>query len=147
MTVHIYQGRRRRARGNPMERTHHLHAQKQDDQRGEGDRRVPSAGGEGGPERVGATLRDILADLGRPVALRTELGPPGPEAPRDEVERVLVREPDRSMTLVRDPGAEACRLAGPNLGDGDLERGVTVIGRPERGARGDPGRRGVSGEE
>ena len=63
------------------------------------------------------------------------------------MERVLVREPYRPMALVRDPGAQARSLAGSHLGDGDLERRVAAIGRPERGRGSDPRRRGVSGEE
>src|SRR5207249_8338074 len=54
-----------------------------------------------GPERLGAPRGDLAPQLERPVALPSELGAPGPETSRDEVERVLVREADGAVRLMR----------------------------------------------
>src|SRR5262245_62934375 len=72
--------------------------------------RPRSPRGEVGPERVRPALCRAAAELGRPVALRPELGAPRPEPPRHEVQRVLVREADGPVALVRDARAEAGRL-------------------------------------
>src|SRR6266545_6660686 len=86
-----------------------------------------SAGGHVRPEGVGAARRDLAAEGGGPISLGAELGPPGPEPPRDEVQRVLVREADGAVALVRDTRAEARRLTGADLGDGDVERGIARV--------------------
>src|SRR5712691_9236200 len=74
-----------------------------------------------GPERLGAPRGYLAPQLERPVALPSELRAPGPEAPRDEVERMLVGEADGPVTLMGDARAEARGLADANLGHGDLE--------------------------
>ena len=85
---------------------------------------------------------------GRPVALAAELGAPRPEPARDEVQRVLVREADGAVGLVRDAGAEAGRLARAHLGAPRSRRPAS----PRSAARnallgGDAGRGHVTGEE
>src|SRR5712692_2287667 len=72
------------------------------------------------PERLRAPRGDLSSQLERPVALPSELRAPGPEAPRDEVERVLVGEADGPVTLMGDARAEARGLADANLGYGAL---------------------------
>src|SRR5438132_380457 len=62
-----------------------------------------------GPERLGAPRGDLAPQLERPVALPSELGAPGPETSRDEVERVLVREADGAVRLMRNARPEARR--------------------------------------
>src|SRR5262245_49782725 len=99
-----------------------------------------SAGRQVRPERVGAALGDSATELDRPVALATELGAPRPEAPRDELQDVLVGEADGAMRLMRDRRAHAGRLADPYLGGGDLERGIAAVGGAERAGRGGTGR-------
>src|SRR5216684_4843331 len=59
------------------------------------------------PERLRAPRGDLSPQLERPVALPPELRAPGPEAPRDEVERVLVGEADGAVRLVGDARPEA----------------------------------------
>src|SRR5581483_10176051 len=84
-------------------------------------------------------------------ALRAEFGPPGPEPPGDEVQRVLVGEADRPVRLVRDPRAEARGLAGADLRHRDLERGIAAlpgaIHHVEGLLRGHAGGGGVAGEQ
>src|SRR6058998_846470 len=69
-----------------------------------------SSCGQLGPERVGAALADGAAELDGPVALAAELGAPRPEPPRRELQRVLVRESDRAVRLMRDRRADPRRL-------------------------------------
>src|SRR5262245_14436699 len=88
--------------------------------------------GQLGPERVGAALGDRASELGGPVAFTAEPGPPRPEAPRHELQRVLVGEADRAVHLVSDLRADARGLADPHLRDRDLEGGVAAIGGAER---------------
>src|SRR5712664_375490 len=84
------------------------------------------------PERLRAPRGDLSPQLERPVALPSELRAPGPEAPRDEVERVLVREADGAVRLVGDARPEACRFPDADLGDGGLEGGLPQVGRAAR---------------
>src|SRR4030081_3433704 len=63
-----------------------------------------------GPERLGAPRGDLAPQLEGPVALPSELGAPGPETPRDEVERMLVREAEGAVGLMRDARPETRRF-------------------------------------
>src|SRR2546427_2774394 len=85
-----------------------------------------------GPERLGAPGGDLAPQVERPVALPSELRAPGPEAPRDEVERMLVREADGAVRLMRNARPEACRFPDADLGDGDLEGGLPQVARAAR---------------
>src|SRR5438105_7170306 len=106
-----------------------------------------------GPERLGAPRGDLAPQLERPVALPSELGAPGPETSRDEVERVLVREADGAVRLMRNARPEARRFPDANLGDGDLEGGLLQVARAARVHGGEgvlrrhAGRRRVAGEQ
>src|SRR5688572_8481601 len=105
-----------------------------------------SAGGEVGPEGVGAAGGHGGAELARPRAFAAELGAPRPEPARGEVERVLVGEADGAVRLVRDAGADAGRLAHADLRHRDLESCVITIGGAECGLGGDAGGGHVTGE-
>src|SRR6187397_441638 len=70
------------------------------------------------PERGGPARQRRPSELARPVCVRSELGAPGPEAPRREVEAVLVGEADRAVRLVCDARRAVDGLADPRLGDG-----------------------------
>src|SRR5688572_11062408 len=107
---------------------------------------VRLTGGKIAPERVGAARGDGLTELARPRTLAAELGAPRPEPPRGEVERVLVGEADGAVRLVREAGADAGRLAHPDLRHRDLEACVTTIGGAECGLGGDAGGGHVTGE-
>src|SRR5262249_56428169 len=87
------------------------------------------------PERGGPALGNRAPELDRPVALAAELGAPRPQPARRELQRVLVREADRAVHLMRDRGAHAPRFSDPDLRDGDLERGIAAIGGAECAAR------------
>src|SRR5207245_3905841 len=102
---------------------------------------------DGWPERVGSPAGDLPPERGGPPALTAELGAPGPEPPRDELEVVLVGEAERAVHLMRDRRADPRRLARPHLGDADLEGGITPVGRSERMGRRDVRRRGVAGKD
>src|ERR1700730_14453959 len=82
-----------------------------------------------GPERFGAPRGNLAPQLERPVALPSELRAPGPETPRDEVERVLVREADGAVRLVGDACPEPRRFHDADLGDRELEGGLPQVGR------------------
>src|SRR5213593_565306 len=87
------------------------------------------------PERVGAALRDRAPELDGPLALAAELGAPRPQAPRHELQRVLVGEADRAVRLMSDRRADPRRLADSHLGHRDLERGVAAVGGAKRVGR------------
>src|SRR5581483_10415965 len=97
------------------------------------------------PEVVGAARRDALAELDRPRALAAELRAPGPEPPRGEVQRVLVREADRAVHLVHEAGAHACGFADADLRRRDLEAWIAGLGGLEGELRRDAGGRDVAG--
>src|SRR5713226_2582429 len=78
---------------------------------------IETSGGARAPRRP---ARQPRAQLERPVALPSELRAPGPEAPRDEVERMLVGEADGAVRLVGDARPETRRFPAADLGDGDL---------------------------
>src|SRR5262245_40871024 len=99
-----------------------------------------------GPQRIGAALGDHASKLDRPVAFAAELGAPRPEAPRHELQRVLVREADGAVGLMGDRRAHTGRLADPYLGGGDLERSVATVGGAEGVGRRRAGRSRVSGQ-
>src|SRR5262245_31675384 len=99
------------------------------------------------PEFLAAAAGDVSSDPGRPFALCPELSSPGPEPPRDEVEGVFVGESNGAVTLMGDARAEPRGLTRPHLGDGDLERGITAIGRAECVGRRAARRRGMSRQE
>src|SRR5687767_5708497 len=106
-----------------------------------------SAGGEVGPEGVGAAGGHGGAELARPRALAAELRAPRPEPARGEVERVLVREADGSVRLVGDPRTDAGGLADADLRHRDLEARVAAVGGAERRLRGDAGGGDVAGQD
>src|SRR6186713_3108374 len=90
---------------------------------------VSSSSRQHGPQAIGALRRDDLPKLDGPGALVAEIVAPGPQAAREAVQCVLLREADGAQDLVGDACPLRGGLADADLGGGGFEEHGLVEGR------------------
>ena len=67
------------------------------------------------PQGIAAPRGQGAAQGLRPISFRTKLGPPGPQAPGGEMQRMFVGEAHGAMGLMGDAGNDGGRLGSPDL--------------------------------
>src|SRR5262245_58230488 len=87
---------------------------------------VSSALGQHRPQAIGAVGGDQSPELDRPGALVAEIVAPGPQAAREAVQDMLLREPDGTQYLVGDARTLGGRLADPYFRGGDFQEDASV---------------------
>src|SRR5690606_147298 len=93
--------------------------------------------GEQRPIAFATTGADQLADALAPEAGRAELAAPGPQAPRQQVQRIFLGETDGAVYRMGNAGSAAGRLSGADLGGGDGEGGQGRVRLDKSRLRGD----------